>query len=292
MQPEVQQRRRGQARGVALRAEHHPLDVVVDRLRAAGRRWSDRSATPARCVRSPPRPAPRPRRRAGRRGGCRPGSHPGSAPRAPRRPAAGSAAPARRPGSPRCDAAHVAFRLVGEFGAGAAQRVALGHLVIRHRGQRRRVGVHAEGRARGVGQGGAPTTSWTQPSGKAAWSPASSRRRRNRSPSQRYSCSAPDSTVSAPSEPPWSCSSVVWPGTQLISQTSSSSSACRRVNQRASVGSPPAGSSWLNATAQHLVGVTVGGVQQVGQPKAGRRRHGGRDGEGRRAADAEPERTW
>ena len=36
MQPEVDQRRRGQAGGVALRAQHHPFHVVVDGLRKLG----------------------------------------------------------------------------------------------------------------------------------------------------------------------------------------------------------------------------------------------------------------
>ena len=66
---------------------------------------------------------------------------------------------------------------------------------------------------------GACTTSWTQPRGNDAWSPAPSVRYLSSVPPQRYSARVPLRTVSAPSDPAWSCSSVATPGTQLINQT-------------------------------------------------------------------------
>ena len=91
VQPEVEQRRRGQAGGVALRAQHHPFHVVADGLRqpcVAGR-----VAAPLEDVAFDHQ-----RRghvalvlRAGHAGGCRPSTAPRSARQAPRAPKASAA---------------------------------------------------------------------------------------------------------------------------------------------------------------------------------------------------------
>ena len=102
VQPEVDQRRGGQAGGVALRAQHHPFHVVVDGLRQSWRRWWDRSATPARCVRSPAPPGRLPRGRAAPAGGCRRAPRRAPARRARRWRAAGAAGRGRRRAPCRC----------------------------------------------------------------------------------------------------------------------------------------------------------------------------------------------
>ena len=146
VQADVQQRGRRQAGGVALRAQRSPTRRRRRRPRAAGRRWWGRSATPARCARSPAPPGTSPSRER-----CACGRM--STSTAPRRSASGTSAAgsrryrrrARSPGRRRCGSSR-SLRLVGQFGALAAQRVAVGDLVVRHRGQRRRVGVHAQRR--------------------------------------------------------------------------------------------------------------------------------------------------
>ena len=88
--PQLLQRRRGQAGGVALRAEHDHVQVVATRA-AAGRRWPGRTATPGRCARYQRRRAPRPPRPAGPPAGCR---------RAPHRPGRPACAPRVEPEQP------------------------------------------------------------------------------------------------------------------------------------------------------------------------------------------------
>ena len=149
MQAEVLQRRGGQAGGVALRAQHHPFHVVADGLRQS--RVAGRVAAPLQHVAFDDQRgghlALAARWAAGRMSTSTAPRWP--ARRAPRARAAGAAG--RGPLENRVDAAghHSPLRFIGEFGALAAQRVALGDLVVRHRGQRRRVRVHAQRRRAG-----------------------------------------------------------------------------------------------------------------------------------------------
>ena len=57
------------------------------------------------------------------------------------------------------------------------------------------------------------------------------------------------------------------PGAQLISQTSTSSSACSRVDQRSSVGQTRRGQQIVEAAVEHVCGALVGDAQQVSGPQ-------------------------
>ena len=119
------QRRRGQAGGVALRAQHHPFHVVADGLRQS--RVAGRVAAPLQHVAFD-------HQRGGHvslavalglRAGCRPAPRRAAARRARRRRAAGAAGPGRRRAPRRCgwSSDHYPSGCIGEFGAVAAQRV-------------------------------------------------------------------------------------------------------------------------------------------------------------------------
>ena len=213
---------------------------------AAWRRWSGRSATPAHCVRSPAPTAHVPRGRAGPAGGCR---------RAPRRDSARRARPWRPTGAAargRCRAPRSIrlvirspFRAIGQFGAVAPQGVPTGHFVVRHRGQRRRVGVHTQRRRDGRGGRRRPHDVVHPPERErclvACPEPPTPQRltvptefvERIRTPASAHRASRRGRAAR-------------WRGpcTQLISQMSSSSSPWIRVYQRSSVGTPPGGRRW------------------------------------------------
>ncbi len=145
VQAEVLQRGRGQARGVALRAQHDPLDVVADRLRQTG--IAGGIAAPLQHISLDDERVQLFRhltfvRSAGPVAGCRPAPRRGAARRAPRRQPCGAGGSAPTPGRDRYGSS--LLRFVGQFSSLAAQPMLIGHLVIRHRGQRRRVGVHAQ----------------------------------------------------------------------------------------------------------------------------------------------------
>ena len=128
------------------------------------------------------------------------------------------------------------------------------------------------------------------PAGNRPDRPASSRRQRSRSPSQRIRPARRTPRSARPAIRRGRAVRCGCPGTQLISQTSSSSSPCNRVNQRSSVGGPPAGNEVVVAAGEHVVGGDVGGVQQIGQPQPGRtgttkRGAAGRGGSGRAGRD-------
>ncbi len=84
VQPEVEQRRPRPGWRCSPPSTAPPTPRRRRRPAAAARRWSDRSATPAHCVRSPARPGRRPPGRAGPADGCRPASRRAPARRAPR----------------------------------------------------------------------------------------------------------------------------------------------------------------------------------------------------------------
>ena len=145
VQTEVLQRGGGQARGVALRAQDHPFDVIAGGLRQA--RIAGGVAAPFEHVAFDDQ----------RRGHLALGGALGGGPdvdehraaaqrvRALRRRTTGAAGPGRRRARRRFGSL-VPLGVLGQLGALAAQGAARGDLVVRHRGQRRRVGVHAQRR--------------------------------------------------------------------------------------------------------------------------------------------------
>ncbi len=125
VQADVQQRGRGQARGVALRAQDHPFDVVADGLRQPG--VAGRVAPPFQDVAFDDQGT----RHLALTGALRlradVDEHRAAACRGPRPPAIDTT-DARRTSTPRRYGSSRPLRLAGQFGAPATQPVAVGDL--------------------------------------------------------------------------------------------------------------------------------------------------------------------
>lgn len=139
VQTEILQRRRGKARGVALGAQHHPLDIVVGRLRQSG--VTGRVAAPLQHVALD-------HQRTGQLAlecplGRRPDVDQNRAAIHRRRDRGGlqPAQPVPGPGQRSCRSGCSCrlLRLIGQLGAGAPQSLPSRHLVVGHRRQGRRV---------------------------------------------------------------------------------------------------------------------------------------------------------